>query len=35
MPTFIVLDAKGEVLLNIVGGGQANVDKAIAKAKSG
>lgn len=35
MPTFKVIDRNGKVVFEIVGGGQANVDKAVAKVKSG
>lgn len=34
MPTFKVLGKNGEVLFEVVGGGQANVNKAIAAALS-
>ena len=35
MPTFKVIDRNGAVVFEVVGGGQANVNKAIEKAKSG
>lgn len=35
MPTFKVIDKNGAVVFEVVGGGQANVNKAIEKAKSG